>query len=155
MDALPRALFVAEVLARGLSQMVQDSFRGLSSPAKLSELASAVLVRADPEADEVEAFLRLPGGEPALVDTGHGHVRIEVAGDTREAASAAARMLRSSLETEPPVADQVSVAFWMRGECGGQVRQPRHRRGAIRRDRRQLRCAGRCRASAADRNAGA
>ena len=122
MDALPRALFVAEVLARGLSQMVQDSFRGLSSPAKLSELASAVLVRADPEADEVEAFLRLPGGEPALVDTGDGHVRIEVAGDTREAASAAARMLRSSLETEPPVADQVSVAFWMRGECGGQVR---------------------------------
>jgi hypothetical protein len=121
-DALPSALFVAEVVARGLSHMAQDSFRGLSSPAKLSELASAALVRADPDADEVEAFLRLPGGDIALVDTGYGQVRIEVASDTREAANAAARMLRSALETEPPVADQVSVAFWMRGEGGGNVR---------------------------------
>ncbi|MDQ6775993.1 MAG: DUF5925 domain-containing protein, partial [Actinomycetota bacterium] len=121
-DALPRALFVAEVVAHGLSHMTQDSFRGLTPPAKLSELASAVLVRADHEADEVEAFLRLPGGELALVDTGHGHVRIEVASDTRQAANTAAKTLRAALETGPPVADRVSVAFWMRGEWGGDVR---------------------------------
>jgi hypothetical protein len=121
-DALPRALFVADVLARGLSHVVQDSFRGLSSPAKLSEVANAVLVRADPKADEVEALLQLRGGALALVDTGYGRVRIEVASHTRAVADAAAKSLRAALEIEPPVVDQVSVAFWMRGEWGGDVR---------------------------------
>ena len=46
-DALPRALFVAEVLACGLAQIAQDSFRGEAGPAKLSKLGTPVLVRSD------------------------------------------------------------------------------------------------------------
>ncbi|MEA2196134.1 MAG: hypothetical protein QOJ25_185 [Solirubrobacteraceae bacterium] len=121
-DALPRALFVGEVVARGLTHVVQDNFRGLSAPEKLSELATPVLIRADPKADEVEALLRLPGGELALVDIGYGQVRLEVASERRVAANAAARSLRAALETEAPVAEQVSVAFWMRADGGGEVR---------------------------------
>jgi hypothetical protein len=54
------ARFVAAVLAHGLSHVVQDSFRGLSSRAKLSEVANAVLVRADPDADGSVEFI-VPG----------------------------------------------------------------------------------------------
>jgi hypothetical protein len=35
-DALPRSLFVGEVLARGLVHFARDSFRGSSPPAKLA-----------------------------------------------------------------------------------------------------------------------
>jgi hypothetical protein len=66
--------------------------------------------------------MRLGGGEPALVDTGHGHVTIEVAAATRSAAARGAAMLRDALRTQPPLASRVPVAFWMRGECGGDVR---------------------------------
>jgi hypothetical protein len=121
-DALPQAMFVAEVVGRGIPHVARDSFRGASSPSRLCDVATPVLIRADPEADEVEAFVRLGSGEIALVDSGHGHVRIEVAGDTRDAAKGAAASLRAALETEPPVEQQVSVAFWMRGEWGGDIR---------------------------------
>jgi hypothetical protein len=81
-----------------------------------------VLIRTAPEADEVEAFVRLPGGEPALIDTGHNHVRVEVAAISGEAARAGAARLRRALAAEPPAPERVPVAFWMRGEWGGDVR---------------------------------
>lgn len=56
------------------------------------------------------------------MDAGYGDVRIEVAAGTRAAASDRVAMLRHALEAEPPVAERVSVAFWMRGDCGGDVR---------------------------------
>jgi hypothetical protein len=121
-DALPRSMFVAELLARGLPHVARDRFRGTSAPAKLRDLGTAVLIRTDPEADEVEAFIRLAGGQPALIDAGHGHVRVEVGAGTGEAARAGALILRRVLESEPPAADRVPVAFWMRGEWGGAVR---------------------------------
>jgi hypothetical protein len=121
-DALTQSLFVAEVISRGLAHVARDSFRGTSPSAKLEELSTVVLIRADPRADEIEAFIRLPGGALALIDTGYSHVRIEVAADTDRAARAGAAMLRRALETSPPAPERISVAFWMRGEWGGDVR---------------------------------
>ena len=121
-DMLPRALFVSELLARRLVHVAQDSFRGASTPAALSELGTAVLVRSDPKGDAVEAFLRLSAGAIALVDSGHRQVRVEIAASTREEAVRAAGVLREALAIEPPVPDRVSIAFWMRGEWGGDVR---------------------------------
>jgi SpoVK/Ycf46/Vps4 family AAA+-type ATPase len=57
-----------------------------------------------------------------LIDTGYNHVKVEVAAETREAARAGAMMLRRALETGPRAPERVSVAFWMRGEWGGDVR---------------------------------
>ena len=121
-DLLPRALFFAELLARRLPHVARDSFAGASAPSRLSALGAPVLVRSDPAGNEVEAFLRRPGGEIALVDAGHGHVRVEAAGGTREAASRLAALLREALATEAPVPTRVSIAFWMRGDTGGDVR---------------------------------
>jgi hypothetical protein len=120
--ALPQSLFVSEVISRGLTHVARDSFRGSSPPAKLEELTTAVLIRADPAADEIEAFVRLPGGAIALVDTDHSHVRIEVAADSDRGARAGAATLRSALQTSPPTPQQICVSFWMRGEWGGDVR---------------------------------
>ena len=121
-DALPRSLFVAEVIGRRLAHLARDSFGGSSPPATLSELGSPVLIRADPAGDEVEAFVRLSGGELALIDSGHNHVRIEVAAETTQGARRAAAQLRRALESEPASPERVSVAFWMRGEWGGDTR---------------------------------
>lgn len=122
-EALPRALFVAELLTRGLTQVAQDEFAGAAGPDRLAELSEPVLVRADPGADEVEAFVRLPTGEPALVDANHGEIRIEVGAATRAAATTAAAALRRELATGPePEPGRVSVAFWMNGQHGPQVR---------------------------------
>lgn len=115
-------MFVAELIARGLPHVARDSFRGASTPEKLAELTTPVLVRSDPDADEAEAFVRLPGGEIALVDTGHSHVRVEVAAATSDAAHGGLRVLRRALELERPAPERISVAFWMRGEFGGEVR---------------------------------
>lgn len=121
-DSLPRALFVAEVLAYGLTQIVQDSFRGEASPARLSTLGTPVLVRSDAKGNEVEALLRLRNGEIALIDAGHGHVSIDAAATKPQIARRAALALRLALMTAPPVPNQISIAFWMRGDCGGDVR---------------------------------
>ncbi|MDQ6746298.1 MAG: DUF5925 domain-containing protein [Actinomycetota bacterium] len=121
-DAVPQALFVAELLAQSLTQVTQDSFRGSSSPAQLQELGAPVLVRSDPQGNEVEALIRLQDKTVALVDAGHGHVRVEIGAACRKAADAAAARLRSVLAFEPPEPDRVSVAFWMRGEFGADVR---------------------------------
>jgi hypothetical protein len=121
--ALPRALFVAELLTRGMAHLAQDEFPGAVSPERLAELGEPVLVRSDPKADEVEAFLRLPGGEPALVDVGYGEVAVEVGARTRAAATAAAAGLREALAVEREVeSGRVSVAFWMNGQSGPDVR---------------------------------
>jgi len=121
-EGLPRELFTGEVVARPLAHIAQDSFRGDVAPGKLTELGEPVLVRSDPADEQVEAFLRLPGREIALLDAGHGHVSIEVAGPTRTAAKAAAAALRRMLATEASSPERVSVAFWMQGTCGGEVR---------------------------------
>lgn len=121
-EALPRERFAGELMARGLAHIAQDSFRGEVSPGRLAELAEPVLVRSDPSGDEVEALLRLPGAEIALLDAGHGDVSVDVAGTTRAAADAAAATLRRMLATEAPDPDRVSIAFWMQGGCGGEVR---------------------------------
>ncbi len=119
---LPHALFVAEVLARRLPYIAQDRFHGASAPAKLEEMGTPVLVRSDPRGNEVEAFLRMRGGEFAFVDAGYGHVAVEAAAETREAAGALAAALRAALASEPPAPERVSIAFWMRGDPGGEVR---------------------------------
>ena len=77
---LPRALFVAELLAHRLTHVARESFRGTASPSRLAELGTPVLVRSDAADDEVEAIIHLRSGEPAWIDTGHGHVRVEAAG---------------------------------------------------------------------------
>lgn len=122
LDALPRGLFVAELLARRLSHVARDSFRGEPTPARIAELASPVMIRSDAQANEVEAFVRLRGGEIAFLDAGHGHVWIEAGAETSAAARHAVAMLREALESPRPVAERVSIAFWMRGEWGGEVR---------------------------------
>jgi hypothetical protein len=61
-------------------------------------------------------------GAIALIDAGHGHVRIEAGAVTENAATVAATTLRRSLESAPPSPERVSIAFWMRGEWGGDVR---------------------------------
>ncbi|HET6866380.1 MAG TPA: DUF5925 domain-containing protein [Solirubrobacteraceae bacterium] len=119
---LPRALFVAELLALRLTHVARDSFRGTATPSRLPELGAPVLVRSDAADDEVEAIIRLRSGEPAWIDTGHGHVRVEVAGRSGDAAKAAVRGLRRALESAPPAPERISIAFWMRGDCGGEVR---------------------------------
>ena len=62
------------------------------------------------------------GGEIALVDGGYGRVCIEAAAETREAAAALAATLRAALASKPPEPERVPIAFWMRGEPGGDVR---------------------------------
>jgi hypothetical protein len=119
---LPRALFVHELIARRLPHIARDSFRGATQPSRLSELGTPVVIRADAGGDEVEALLRLGDGEIALIDTGYGHVTIEVAAQTLAAAKDAAGALRRALAIETPVAERVPVAFWMRGQSGGDVR---------------------------------
>jgi hypothetical protein len=121
-DLLPQALFTAQVIAQRLAHVARDSFRGAATPAQLGELATLVLVRADARVDEVEAFLRLGDGGLALVDAGHNHVRIEVAAETSDTARRGARMLRDALALAPTAPERISVAFWMRGEMGGEVR---------------------------------
>jgi Domain of unknown function (DUF5925)/ATPase family associated with various cellular activities (AAA) len=119
---VPHGLFVSEVIGRGFVHLAQDSFRGQAQPGALAELGTAIMIRADGREDDVEALLHLPGGELVLVDAGHGHVWIDVAARTRSAADAAVKRLRDRLHSDPPVDDRVSIAFWMRGEAGGDVR---------------------------------
>jgi len=61
-------------------------------------------------------------GEIALLDAGHGHITVEVAGETLEAATRLAAALRAALATEKSAPERVSISFWMRGEWGGDVR---------------------------------
>ena len=121
-DTLPQALFVAELLTRRLAHVAREAFRGEATPARLSELGDPVLVRSDARGDEVEAFLHLPHGGIALVDVGYGKVTVEAAATSAQAARVAARQLRSELESAPPPAEKISVAFWMRTDCGGDIR---------------------------------
>jgi hypothetical protein len=81
-----------------------------------------MLIRSDASDDEVEAVIPLRGGEIVWIDAGHGQVTIEAAGEAAESARAAVARLRHALESPPAVAERVSIAFWMRGEFGGEVR---------------------------------
>jgi hypothetical protein len=121
-EELPRALFVDEVIQRSLAHVVRDSFCGVALPAKVTALGAAVLVRSDPEADEVEALLRLGNGAAALVDGSYGQITVEVAADVRDVAAAGAAALRRALERDPPAPAKVSLGFWMRDKSGGEVR---------------------------------
>lgn len=119
---LPQALYVSELLAHGLTHVRQDSFRGTTEPAQLAELGTPVLVRANPNASEVEAVLRLVGGALALIGSNYQQVSVDVAARTPEAARDGVATLRRALEAEAPEPERVSVAFWTRGEYGGEVR---------------------------------
>jgi Domain of unknown function (DUF5925)/ATPase family associated with various cellular activities (AAA) len=121
-DMLPRALFVADVLAERLAHIAYDQFRGSAEPDALARCGTPVLVRCDREEGQVEAYLRVPGGVLALVHAGHQDIRIEVAGTARQAARSVATQLRQALIADEPPADRISVGFWMRGEYGGEVR---------------------------------
>jgi hypothetical protein len=118
---LPRALFVAELLALRLTHVARDSFRGAARPSRLAELGAPLMIRSDAADDEVEAIIHLRSGEPAWIDTGHGHVRVEAAARSRDAARAAVEGLRRALESPPPAPERISIAFWMRSDCGGDV----------------------------------
>jgi hypothetical protein len=122
MPTLARSLFVAELLARRLRHVAHDHFRGECPERTLAGLGSPILVRADPEHNSLEAVLVLGRGEITVINAGHGHLALEVAAASRSAAVAAAAHLRELLASEPPVKDRVSIAFWLRGECGGDVR---------------------------------
>jgi hypothetical protein len=121
-SVVPRALFVAELLALRLTHVARDSFRGEANPSRLSELGTPVLVRSDAADDEVEATIRLEGGEPAWIDAGHGQVTVEAAARSGSGARAAAASVRLALESAPPAPERISLAFWMRGDFGGEVR---------------------------------
>ena len=121
-DSLPRAMFVAEVLARGLAYVARESFRGRPTATTIASLSNPVLVRSDARSDELEAFVRLPGGEIALIDSGYGQVGIEAAAEEDAKARRVAAALREALEAAPPAPDRISMGFWMRGDCGGDVR---------------------------------
>jgi hypothetical protein len=81
-----------------------------------------VLVRADRASDEVEALLVVSGDSLVLVDAGYGDVTLEVAGTTRAAVEEAATTVRRALESEAPEVGRVSVAFWIQGNRGGDMR---------------------------------
>src|SRR5690242_8300236 len=121
-QAMPRGLFAAAMLGRRLSYVAHDQFPGTASPDKLARLGEPVLVRTDRDGDEVEALLALNGDSLVLVDAGYGHVCVEVAGVTRSAVEESAQIARRALESAAPEPDRVSVAFWMQGNCGGDVR---------------------------------
>src|ERR1700757_982286 len=78
LDLLPRDLFAAAVVAGQLPLIERDEIARAGEPAALGRWGAPVLVRSDGGSDEIEAFLRLPGGELALFDGGHGHLRVEV-----------------------------------------------------------------------------
>lgn len=120
--ALPRALFVGELLAHRIAHVARDSFPGEAHPSRLAELGAPIMIRSDAPGNEVEALIRLRGGEIAWVDSGHGHVRVEAAANSAESARAAASHLRGALESAPPAPERISIAFWMRGESGGDTR---------------------------------
>jgi hypothetical protein len=120
--SMPSGLFVAALLARRWSHVARDEFPGTASPALLAQLGEPVLVRSDRAADEVEALVLLPSDCLALIDTGYGNVDVEVAGATREAVDTGVAALRNTLGTPQPEPSRVSVAFWMRGDRGGDVR---------------------------------
>ena len=120
--SMARGLFVSEMLERRLTHVACDELYGVASPDRLAPLGRAVIVRSDPDGDEVEALIRMSSGCLALIDTDHGDLSFEVAGTSREEVDAAARVLRGALAAERPPADRVSVAFWMRGDSGGSVR---------------------------------
>jgi hypothetical protein len=115
-------MFVAEVITLRLSHVARDSFRGAAHPSRLAELGAPVLVRSDAAANEVEAVIRLRGGEIVWIDAGHGQVSVEAGAQSPEAARGAAQSVRRALESGPPSPERISVAFWMRGDSGGDMR---------------------------------
>lgn len=121
-ETIPRGMFVAALLERRLVHVARDEFPGSASPEKLAGLGEPVLVRADRASDEVEALLVMSRDSIVLIDSGYGNVRLEVAGSARAAVDEAAAVLRSALESAESEAGQVSVAFWMLGHRGGDVR---------------------------------
>jgi hypothetical protein len=120
--AVVRALFVTELLERQLSHIAQDRFPGSPSSDQLAELGRLALLRADGSGNEIEALLHLPGDRIAFVDVDYGTVTIEVAGAEHSKVQAIGSELRTRLASSTPAPDGISVAFWIRGEQGGDVR---------------------------------
>lgn len=124
-ESMPRGLFTAALLDRSLAHIAHDEFPGATTPSQLADVGEPVLVRADRAGNELEAFLLLPGDTIALVDTGYGNVTIEVAGPSPTSVAGALATVRAALASALPQATGASVAFWLRGDRGGDVR---HRR---------------------------
>lgn len=60
--SLARDLFVSEMLERQLTHVARDELYGAASPDRLALLGRPVIVRSDPDGDEVEALLRMGSG---------------------------------------------------------------------------------------------
>ncbi len=121
-DSVVRARFTAELLALGLQHVAQDEFRGAPAADQLAQLGELALLRADRTGDEIEALIRLGDGAIAFVDVDHGTVSVEVAGTQRSKVAAARDSLRRRLASSAPAPDQITVAFWINGARGGDVR---------------------------------
>jgi hypothetical protein len=121
---LPRARFLEALAATGLVQLGHDEFAAEIDAAAATALGDAVLVRADADGDELEAFVRLEGGGLLLLDYGYGDLTVEVAAPTREAVTAELARLRSALAAPEPEDDEIPFAFWVEsGRGGGRVRR--------------------------------
>jgi len=121
-ESIVRGLFVSELLARSLPYIAQDEFPGSPTPDQLAEFGRLALLRADRSGNEIEALLRLPGDGIAFVDVDYGTVSVEVAGTERNKVQSTSHELRSRFTSSPPTPDRISVAFWIRGRRGGEVR---------------------------------
>ncbi len=119
---LPRARFVDEVVRRGLVHLAHDSFPGEVDAAALAAAGTPLLVRAGAGGEELEAHLRLPGGEAAFVDFGYGQVDCEVAGDDPVVVRLAVAALRARFARPEPADATVAFAFGCRAGAGGAVR---------------------------------
>jgi hypothetical protein len=122
-EDLPRARFLNELAVSAYVHLGHDRFAGEVDAATASALGDAVLVRADADGDELEAFVRLQGGVLALLDYGYGSLGVEVAGATRDDVTGALSRLRGALAQPEPAPSAVTFAFWVRDGCGGSVRR--------------------------------
>jgi hypothetical protein len=119
---LPRARFLDELAARGFVHVAHDEFRGELAARAAARLGEPVLVRANASGDALEAFVRLEGGELALLDLDYGFVTVEVAGPRRAGVERAVARLRRRLARQELPPSSVELAFWCAGNCGGTLR---------------------------------
>ena len=141
-DWLPRALFVTELLDRRprarrprrlpRRACADHAVATWGRPCSFAPIAAA---------NEVEAFLRMRGGEIALIDAGArprlGRGRRRDARRPRR--RSVRRPSRAALATaKPPCRTRASISFWMRGEWAATCATVEIRRRLVRRDRRQL-----------------
>ncbi len=121
---LPHALFVAELLgAPACVRRPGQLSRAALRRRRWSALGTPVLVRSDPRGQRGRGLPADAGRRDRRWSTAAmAASAIEAAAETREAAAALAGTLRAALASKAPEPERVSIAFWMRGEPGGDVR---------------------------------